>query len=91
MKFKANHDYHIHSELSACSKDPAQSTAHILQYAMENGYGQICLTDHFWDETVPGASDWYKPQNFAHISESLPLPQNDKVKFFFGCEAEMGG
>ena len=89
MKYVADHDIHIHSHLSSCSHDPEQTTEVILNYATECGYKYICLTDHFWDETIPGASNWYKPQNFAHISESLPLPQNDKVKFFFGCEAEM--
>ena len=89
MKFTVDHDYHIHSELSACSKDPAQSTAHILQYAMENGYGQICLTDHFWDETVPGASRWYAPQNYDHVRKALPLPQAEGVEFLFGVETEM--
>ena len=49
MRFPVDHDYHIHSKLSSCSKDPEQSTAHILEYAKEHGYRQICLTDHFWD------------------------------------------
>lgn len=89
MKFTVDHDYHIHSTLSACSKDPAQSTAHILQYAMENGYGQICLTDHFWDETVPGASRWYTPQNYDHVRKALPLPRAEGVEFLFGAETEM--
>ena len=26
--------------------------------AEENGLRTICLTDHFWDETVDGASNW---------------------------------
>ena len=89
MRYIVDHDIHIHSRLSSCSHDPEQSPEVILNYATECGYKYVCLTDHFWDETIPGASNWYKPQNFAHICESLPLPQNDKVKFFFGCEAEM--
>lgn len=49
----------------------------------------ICITDHFWDESVDGAMDWYKKQNFAHISAIKPLPQADGIRFLFGCETEM--
>ena len=63
MKFAFDHDYHIHSRISLCSSDPAQTPERILSYARENGIHTICLTDHFWDETVSGASDWYQKQN----------------------------
>ena len=76
MKFIVDHDLHIHSQLSSCSSDPRQTKERILQYAKENGLKKICLTDHFWDSKVPGASFWYKPQDFAHIEQSLPLPSN---------------
>ena len=89
MRFPVDHDYHIHSKLSSCSKDPEQSTAHILEYAKEHGYRQICITDHFWDETVNGASRWYTPQNYDHVRQSLPLPQAEGVEFLFGVETEM--
>lgn len=88
MKFKFDHDYHIHSHLSLCSNDPEQNNERILQYAKENGLKKICLTDHFWDEKVPGAPDWYKKQGFEHIKQALPLPQDEKVRFLFGAETE---
>ena len=84
-----DHDLHIHSQLSLCSNDPAQSTERILQYAKENDYKTVCLTDHFWDETVEGASDWYAKQDYAHIKKALPLPQDKDVKFLFGVETEL--
>jgi len=89
MKFTVDHDYHIHSQLSKCSSDHEQTTERILQYAKENGLKSICVTDHFWDSDVPGASEWYKGQNFPHICESLPLPDADGIKFYFGCEGDM--
>ena len=89
MKFVVDHDYHIHSFLSECSSDPEQNTGRILQYAKENGLSRICLTDHYWDTAVDGASKWYQPQNFEHISKALPLPQDTRVQFFFGCETDM--
>ncbi len=89
MKFQIDHDYHIHSQLSSCSNDPEQTPERILQYAKENGFRRICLTNHFWDETVPGASKWYQPQNFAHLKKALPLPQRADIAFYFGCETDM--
>ena len=89
MKFTIDHDYHIHSTLSACSNDPEQSTARLLQYALDCGLKRLCITDHFWDERVEGASKWYAPQNFEHISKAKPLPEADGVEFLFGCETEM--
>ena len=89
MKYRVDHDYHIHSQLSTCSSDPEQTTARILRYAVENGYKKICLTDHYWDERIPGASDWYAPQNTAHIEQALPLPQAEGVQFLFGAETDM--
>ena len=89
MSFRVDHDYHIHSVLSACSNDPEQSTQNILQYALDNQLNTLVLTDHYWDNTVPGASDWYKPQDFAWISQAKPLPQHETCRFLFGCETDM--
>ena len=89
MKFKIDHDYHIHSQLSSCSCDPEQTPDRILQYAKENGLSRICLTDHYWDSAVDGASQWYRPQDFDHIAKAMPLPQDEEVEFLFGCETDM--
>lgn len=89
MKFKIDHDYHIHSFLSSCAKDPAQTPELILQYAKDSGLSRICLTDHYWDSSVGGASKWYVPQNFDHIAQYRELPQAEGVRFFFGCETDM--
>ena len=89
MKFIVDHDYHIHSYLSLCSHDDEHTPSRILQYAKEHGLRKICLTDHFWDETIPGASGWYQKQNYAHICEALPLPSDPDVEFVFGCEIDM--
>jgi histidinol phosphatase-like PHP family hydrolase len=60
-----------------------------LQYAKENGLNTICLTDHFWDETVDGASGWYSKQDYGHIEAAKPLPQAEGIRFMFGCETEL--
>lgn len=84
-----NHDLHIHSNISTCSRDPLHTVERLLQYAVENGLDTLCLTDHFWDETVPGPSPWYEKQNYAWISQALPLPRAEGVRFLFGCETEL--
>ena len=89
MKYKIDHDYHIHSMLSSCSRDPEQNAKRILQYAKDKGLERICITDHFWDEKVEGASDWYAPQNYEHISRIKPLPSESGIDFLFGCESDM--
>ena len=89
MRYKIDHDYHIHSKLSLCSGDPAQSNENILRFAEENGLKKICLTDHFWDEKVDGASRWYRWQDYVHVCEALPLPPSDKVEFLFGAETDL--
>ncbi|MBE5818165.1 MAG: PHP domain-containing protein [Clostridiales bacterium] len=89
MKFIVDHDYHIHSCKSACSDDPNQTPERILQYAVENNLKHICLTDHFWDDEISGASNFYSLHPLNKIKSLLPLPQADGVKFHFGCEADM--
>ena len=90
MKYVLDHDYHIHSYLSQCSSDPEQSSENILKHAKSQGLKKIAMTDHFWDERVPGASEWYSTYHkFSDISRALPLPADEDVSFIFGCEADM--
>jgi len=89
MRYKIDHDLHIHSKISLCSGDPEQSNETILRHAESEGLRQICLTDHFWDERVEGASKWYKWQDFPHICEALPLPRSNKTEFLFGAETDL--
>ena len=89
MKYTFDHDIHIHSQLSLCSDDPNQAPTDILNYARQKSLSTVCITDHFWDSSVPGASEWYKPQDFEHIKKAFPLPSDGKIRFLFGCETEM--
>ena len=89
MRYIYDHDIHIHSQISVCSNDPQQTPERILQYGIDNGLKTLCLTDHFWDKTIDGASDFYAVQDYERISAALPLPQAEGVRFLFGCETEM--
>ena len=89
MRFIYDHDFHIHSQLSLCSGDPEQNPQRILAYAKQNNLKKIVLTDHYWDERIPGASGWYQQQNTAWVSKWGPLPQADGIQFLMGAETDM--
>ena len=88
-RFLIDHDLHLHSQLSLCSDDPEQTAAALLDYGVREGFADICVTDHYWDENVPGASPWYAAQNFEHVNKILPLPESDACRMHFGCEIDM--
>ena len=87
MKFKIDHDLHIHSQLSSCSSHPEQTPENILKYGVKNGLKTVCITDHHWDDRIEGISDWYKKQ--GDVFSVLPLPQDENCRFLFGCETDM--
>ncbi len=96
MKYIVDHDYHIHSYLSACAKDPEQTAERIVKYAKDHGLKRVCVTDHFWDREAPyGVTEnnpwqnWCYRQDYTHISQILPLPKDPEVEFLFGCETDM--
>ena len=89
MKFIHDHDLHIHSRISPCGGDPAQTPERILQYALDNQLKTICITDHYWDDTVPSPHGKGAGQTTSQIMSALPLPQADGVRFMFGAECEM--
>ncbi len=89
MKFALDHDLHIHTGLSKCSGNADQNPWRILQYAKENGYRTVAVTNHYWDAAVSGASPWYTGQDFANLSKDKPLPSDPAVRFLFGCEADL--
>ena len=99
MRYQIDHDLHIHSCLSRCANDFRQRPERILQYGVENGLKTLCLTDHYWDERVPGANFHgeyisgaavsYALHNTAYTDMALPLPQADGIRFLYGCETEM--
>lgn len=91
MKFPIDHDLHCHSVLSSCSGNEKQTVQAILDHAKANGYTVQCITDHLWDNLVPGPSDWYAPQDIDHVRQSLPLPKDDQVRLIFGCETDFCG
>ena len=89
MRYIADNDLHIHTYISMCSGDPEQSPGNILEYAKKNGFKNICVTDHFWDAKVPGATPYLAKENIETLKSILPLPQSGGIRFMFGCETEL--
>ena len=89
--FSVLHDIHCHSFLSACCKDETCTAENVFQQARETGYDTLCLTDHLWDSAVPGASNWYAPQDIPHVLSAKPVPQYDGMRCLLGCETEYTG
>lgn len=89
MKFTFDHDLHIHSTLSRCCYDEKQTPQAILSYAKKEGLKTICLTNHFWYEAIPTESSVYAEQNFPHVKSALPLPEEEGIRFLFGCETDL--
>jgi HisJ family histidinol phosphate phosphatase len=83
------YDLHIHTSLSSCAV-PEATAAGYIALAKEMGLETIAFTDHMWDSAIPGASNWYKPQNYEHICRlKAELPEADpSLKILFGCETE---
>ena len=63
-----------------------------MKIAKTRGLKTICVTDHYWDALVPcntAVNWWYENQNYEHISQDVPMPQDDEVTFLFGCETDL--
>ena len=54
------HDLHTHNLFSSCSYDPQATTRNCVRKAMELGHRVFGISNHLWDESVPGASQWYR-------------------------------
>ncbi|MFH1568391.1 MAG: hypothetical protein ABIL09_10390 [Gemmatimonadota bacterium] len=88
-----DHDLHVHTFLSACSEDPQAVPERILARAAEAGVRTVGFADHLWDAAVSGASAWYRPQDFDHVSRiRAQLPADPgPVRVLVGCETEYVG
>ena len=89
MRYVTDNDLHIHSYLSPCSGDERQTPEFFLEYARKNDFKTICITDHFWDSKVPGASTFLAQLDINLLKKALPLPKAEGIRFLFGAETEL--
>lgn len=87
-----SHDIHIHTRLSTCSGDLNSTVPAFIDLLKDTSVHTIGIADHMWDSDVPGAWDWYKPQNFDHIRQVVhQIPENfdnHGIRILLGCETE---
>jgi histidinol phosphatase-like PHP family hydrolase len=87
-----NADMHVHTFLSSCAR-PDALPGNYLALCPDEKIKMICFTDHFWDDTVEGASPWYRLQNLEHVLRlrSLIPPEYNGVRVLYGAETEFIG
>lgn len=89
MKFIVDHDLHCHTHLSLCSGDPSMTPQAIADHGIKEGYKAVCITDHYWDESLPDVDTWYQQQNTQHVTSDYPFhADTENVRLMLGCETE---
>lgn len=83
-------DYHIHTQLSVCAKNPNATIQNYLLNAQALNMTQIGISNHFWDQTFPATQSFYKKQGFDHVKmiQEEILAHKGQIPVLFGCEAE---
>lgn len=87
---KIQHDMHTHTLFSSCCFDPAATVKAYVEEAHKLGYTVFGISDHLWDENVPGKSAWYNGQSLKYVLQGKDLIPADThgVKVLFGAEVE---
>ena len=90
------HDLHCHTNLSACAK-PGSSLGVMLKALKDARLSTAGIVNHLWDSAIPGASEWYAPQDMKHVLaireeyRALSDEERSGIKLYFGCETEYVG
>ena len=87
---KITHDFHVHTNLSLCAKPTAELDGY-LKIAKEIGLTKIGISNHFWDAAVPGANEFYVPQDYEHVAslrDEIRKADTPELRTYFGCECE---
>ncbi len=84
------HDIHNHTTLSRCCYDPEATAPAFIRRAVELGHTVLGISNHLWDEKVPGASSWYKNQMISYglqLRDCVPA-DTCGVRVLIGTETE---
>jgi len=88
---KVLHDIHTHNVLSTCCGQSGATTENYIKREMELGMKVFGLSNHVWDESIPGPAPFYAPQTIRHAEESkaiLHYMPHDGLRCMFGAETE---
>lgn len=87
---KIQHDFHIHTHLSACGQKSA-TLEHYLATAKKLGLKKLGFSDHFGAKNIPGARGFYGMHPFEHNAQLEPQLRkldSPELRLYFGCETE---
>ena len=83
---KIRHDIHNHSLWSSCCYDPEATVNAFAHRAKELGHTVFGISNHLWDEKVPGASNWYRQQmiNYGLEGARAAMPMIPGIRLMVG-------
>ena len=86
-------DMHNHTFLSACCNEKEATAGAFIDKAAQVGIEVLGITNHCWDQKMPGSGAWYAPQTVEWCMKIYDeLPEDTKgVKVFIGVESEYKG
>ena len=86
-------DLHIHTTLSSCCADPAQTPENILSLLSGRGFRKIAFTDHLWENPSVPPSPWYATQGSARIlrmaDSARKAAKEHSMTLLIACETDM--
>ncbi len=87
------HDIHNHTLYSLCCYDPVATVEAFARRAKELGHTSFGVSNHLWDEKVPGASHWYHMQmiNYGLEGARASMPLLPNIRLMVGTETEYCG
>lgn len=90
---RVKQDIHNHTLWSSCCYDPEATVDAFAHRAKELGHTVFGISNHLWDEKVPGASQWYHQQmiNYGLEGARAAMPSIPGVKLMVGTETEYCG
>ena len=92
MRYRADHDLHIHSYISPCLGHDMRWTGEaILTYGIISGFRLLCVVDHIWDRKVKSPCHTWLDHglDLAKGREILPLPQSAECRVLHGMEVDI--
>lgn len=90
---KVKNDIHNHTLWSSCCHDPEATIDAYARRAKELGHTVFGVSNHLWDEKVPGASPWYHKQmiNYGLEGARAEMPSLPGIRLMIGTETEYCG
>lgn len=87
---KIQHDFHIHT-IYSLDADKSAIIENYIKEAKNIGYKKLGFAEHFWDNKIEGAFEFYRNFTFEHflpVKKGIKSLTNSQLQLYFGCEVE---